>query len=269
MPNPSLTSPTTLTPWALCLLFGGLATASLADAPKPAAATPTPAAPAVPGAPAPAAGPAPSGTHFIFLVRHGMYDRDDNANDRTGNPLNALGHEQAKLLGQRLAASGVELRAIAASDFTRARETAAEIGAILHLTPAPEPLIQECTPTAEHPEYTAHYSAEHIARCAAQLEGAWSKYFVATPGADTWDLLVSHGNVIRWLVAKATGNDVRKWYAADIGNASLTAVAVRPDGSLRLVLYSDVGHLPPALQTWAGKGPGWGKAAGPAVMMKK
>ena len=45
-------------------------------------------------------------------------------------------------------------------------------------------------------------------------------------------------------------------------------VSSNPDGSIRLVLYSDVGHLPPALQTWAGKGPGWAKAAGPAAPVK-
>lgn len=225
---------------------------------------------ALPAAAAPdAARPAPKGTHFLFLVRHGMYDRDDKADDRTANPLNALGHQQAKLLGARLAASKLPFRTLAASDFTRARETAEDVGAALGLTPAIEPILHECTPTPEHPEYAAHYSAEHIAQCVVQLESAWKKYFAPTPEADTWDLLVCHGNVIRWLVAKATGNDVRKWYAADIGNASLTAIAVRPDGSVRLVLYSDVGHLPPELQTWAGRGPGWSKRpAAPAPAAK-
>ena len=212
-----------------------------------------------PPASLPAPGASPPGTHFLFLVRHGDYDRDDKADERTGNPLNALGHEQARLLGARLAAAPVVFHAVAASDFTRAWQTGEEIGAALRLPPVPEPLIRECTPTADHPEYDKAYSAEHVARCVEQLEAAWRKYFVPTPGADTWDLLVCHGNVVRWLVAKATGNDVRKWYANDIANASLTAIAVRPDGSMRLVLYSDVGHLPPEKQTWAGRGPGWGR----------
>jgi hypothetical protein len=32
---------------------------------------------------------------------------------------------------------------------------------------------------------------------------------------------------------------------------------VRPDGSVRVVTYSDAGHLPVGMQTWSGKGGGW------------
>jgi hypothetical protein len=64
--------------------------------------------------------------------------------------------------------------------------------------------------------------------------------------------------VTRWLVLKAMGADVRKWYGADIANASLTIIAVRPDSTTRLVTYSDTGHIPVDKQTWAGRGAGWG-----------
>ena len=100
-------------------------------------------------------------------------------------------------------------------------------------------------------------SAEGIAECEANLNAAWSKYFVPTPDADTHDLLVCHGNVTRWMVARALGMDLKSWTHFDIGNASLTIIAVRPDGSTRLVMYSDVGHIPVAEQTWTGRGAGW------------
>jgi hypothetical protein len=45
----------------------------------------------------------------------------------------------------------------------------------------------------------------------------------------------------------------------DIANGSLTVIAVRPDGSVRLVTFSDASHLPISKQTWAGNGAGWGK----------
>ncbi len=201
------------------------------------------------------------GVHYVFLVRHGMYDRDDNADDRTGNALNALGHEQARLLGARLAAMGIRFHSLVTSDFTRARQTAEDIGAAIHMAPAVDTLIHECTPTREHPEYSTYHSADDIAGCVSQLEAAYAKYFRPSPAADTWDVLVCHGNVIRWLTLKSLGADVRRWYVPDIGNASLTVLAVRPDGSIRLVTFSDTGHLPLEKQTWAGRGMGAGQVS--------
>ena len=73
--------------------------------------------------------------------------------------------------------------------------------------------------------------------------------------------------MIRWLVSRALGNYTRHWTSLDIGNGSLTIVSVRPNGETRLILYSDVGHLPVELQTWAGRGAGWSetKEPGPRV----
>lgn len=220
------------------------------------------AADAPPAARSAPARPAARGVHFLYLVRHGMYDRDDHADEVTGNGLDALGHQQAKLLGARLAASGVTFHSLVSSDYLRARQTADDIGAQLHMTTVVDTLIHECTPTELHPEYATQHSAADIAQCVSNLEAAWSRYFTPTPGADTWDLLVCHGNVIRWLTLKAMGADTTRWFANDIGNASLTVIAVRPDGTCRLVTYSDTGHIPVDQQTWAGRGPGWGGSRG-------
>ena len=96
-----------------------------------------------------------------------------------------------------------------------------------------------------------------MALCAATLETAWAKYCRPSSERDAHDILVCHGNVIRWFVNRALGNDVRHWTSLDIGNGSLTILAESPDGTTRLVMYSDVGHLPVEKQSWAGRGPGW------------
>ena len=202
--------------------------------------------------------PKPHGVHFIYLIRHGMYDPDTvQTDDRIGSALNPLGHEQARLIGARLAALPVKFHALVSSDFTRARETADEIGAIIHMTPVRDSLIHECTPTADRPDYMKNHSSPDIALCESNLQAAWSKYFVPTPDADTHDLLVCHGNVTRWMVAHALGMDPKTWTHFDIANCSLTILAVRPDGTTRMVMYSDVGHLPVDKQTWTGRGAGW------------
>ena len=58
--------------------------------------------------------------------------------------------------------------------------------------------------------------------------------------------------------------DLKGWRAMEIANASLTVIAVRPDGTTRLVLFSDVGHLPVLDQTWTGRGAGWSSAPAPS-----
>ncbi len=68
-----------------------------------------------------AAEPPPArGIHFVYLIRHGAYDRDSLADDRFGNGLNVLGREQAQLVGLRLAALPVKMHALVSSDFARA-----------------------------------------------------------------------------------------------------------------------------------------------------
>jgi len=212
---------------------------------------------------APAADPvqSPRGVRYVTLIRHGIYDRVDSLDDRTANGLNALGREQARIVGQRLAGLPVRPRLLVSSDLKRARETAAEIGLALSMSAGEDSLLSECTPPSSRPGLDQEQDAAEMARCLTQLGAAWEKYFRPSPDGDAQDVLVCHGNVIRWFVNRALGADVRNWTSLDIANASLTIIAVAPSGSTRLVLYSDVGHLPLAKQTWAGRGPGWTKPA--------
>lgn len=204
------------------------------------------------------AGPTAEGIRFVYLIRHGHYDRVDSLDDRTANGLSPLGREQARLLGARLAALPVKLGHFVSSDLRRAIETVNEIGAIIGRTAERDSLLAECTAPSSRPGVNEANDPADLAACQAAMEAAWAKYFTPSPDADTHDVLVCHGNVIRWFVNRALGNDTRHWTSLDIGNASLTIVGVRPDGGTRLVIYSDVGHLPVAKQTWAGRGAGWG-----------
>jgi serine/threonine-protein phosphatase PGAM5 len=186
-----------------------------------------------------------------------MYDRDTTDIDRSGNGLNALGREQARLAGERLASLGVPIDAFVTSDFTRARETAEEIGRVLGMMAVEDSLIHECTPTPGRPEYTRFHTPEENAQCDAQLRMAWDRYVRPSPDGEAYEILICHGNVIRWFVCRALGLDPTQYYAMDIANASLTVIVVRGDGSTRLAAFSDVGHLPVEKQTWTGRGAGW------------
>ena len=202
-----------------------------------------------------------AGTHYLYLVRHGSYDPAPDAGDPAGNGLNALGHEQAALVGARLAALPIRPAALVSSPLRRARETAEDIGRALGMTPALDSLLRECTPTSDRADYMKNHSPGDVAACDSGLARAWARFAVPTPDGDRHDVLVCHANVIRWFVSRVVGGDPVHWSTMEIANGSLTIVAVPADGAARLVMFSDVGHLPLAKQTWTGKGAGWGGAS--------
>lgn len=211
---------------------------------------------------APASAQAPkraNGVHYVYLIRHGMYDYDSTVTDDTrGNGLNALGHEQAKLAGQRFAALPVKMRSLVTSPYLRALQTADDMGAVMGMKPVADSLIHECTPRFEQrPEYRPIGTEAEALACESNFQAAYAKYFVPTPDADTYDVLVCHGNVIRWLFCKAMGMDVLNWRRLSVGNCSVTAFAIAPDGRVTLAAYSDTGHIPAGKQTWTGRGAGW------------
>jgi serine/threonine-protein phosphatase PGAM5 len=214
------------------------------------------------GAQAPASAPAPTqgkGVHYIYLIRHGVYDRVDSLDDRTANGLNGLGREQARLLGTRLAALPVQIKSLVTSNYTRARDTGEEISRILGMPTVEDSLLHECLPRAARADLMKGKSPGELGDCESNLEKAWKKYMTASPDSDRVDVLVCHGNVIRWFVSRSIDAPTDRWGFMDIGNGSLTIIAVRPDGTSRLVMFSDVGHLPLEKQTWAGKGGGWSR----------
>ena len=159
----------------------------------------SPVAAQAPAAPKPA-----TGIHFIYLVRHGIYDRDTSASDdRVSNGLNALGHEQARLVGARLAGLGVKFDRLISSEYLRAKQTADDVGTQLKMTPTRDALLNECTPASVNASLMANEKPADVAACDSVRVVAWQHYMVPTPARDTYDVLVCHGNVIRWTWTRA------------------------------------------------------------------
>lgn len=199
-----------------------------------------------------------TGIHYLYLVRHGEYAHDhEDQDERVNNGLVPLGHEQAKLVGERLAELPVKFDRLISSQLLRAKQTADDIGAILHMTPVRDSLLNECEPTSVDSSRMAEETPAELAACDSARVRAYRRYFVPTPDRDTYDLLVCHAHVIRWTLMRALGADTRHWSDQDAANASLTIIAVRPDSSIRLVTFNDTGHIPVAEQTWSGKAGGW------------
>jgi serine/threonine-protein phosphatase PGAM5 len=185
----------------------------------------------------------------LYLVRHGEYDHDDPRDERVGKALVPVGVAQARLLGARLRALPVRFAAFRSSPLTRALQTARVLALDLPEPPlAIDPNLAECTPPTRRAEVTAGDSPESLAACRAQLERLVAEWLKPVR-EERHDLLVAHGNVIRYLVTRALGVDPTAWLEMSIGNASLTVIRVEPDGRFKVLAVGDVGHLPPSFHS--------------------
>lgn len=88
------------------------------------------------------------GVRYIYSIRHGEYDHEDKADSKTGKHLVELGHKQAGFMGKRLKKLRLKFDTFVSGEYTRARETADDIGKSIKLTPTRDPLLNECTPAS-------------------------------------------------------------------------------------------------------------------------
>jgi serine/threonine-protein phosphatase PGAM5 len=186
----------------------------------------------------------------LYLIRHGFYDIKDESDPEVGKALLPLGIAQARLVGNRLRSLPVRFSALYSSTFTRARETALVIHQEFDdLELIESKLLSECTPPTWREDIMAECDSTELAECEAQLEAAFAKFFVPSLEGERHEVLVCHGNVIRYFVTRVLGVDPLSWLRMSIGNCSLTVIRINSDGTMKLLLFGDVGHITPNLQT--------------------
>jgi serine/threonine-protein phosphatase PGAM5 len=187
----------------------------------------------------------------VYLIRHGAYVADPKADPALGPGITPLGIAQARLVAVRLKGMPVHFDSMVSSTLTRARETAAVMHETLADVPlSASPLLSECTPPASGELHGSNVSEQ--AQCAQRLDSAAATFLVPAKGTERNDVLVAHGNVIRYLVMKALNVDSRTWPVMSVAHASVTILRVRPDGSMTVLGVGDIGHVPPNLQSWGG-----------------
>jgi len=191
-------------------------------------------------------------TRTIILVRHGFYDWDNDDDPDVGKPLLELGRQQARLVAARLDGMPLKFTSLQASTMTRARQTAEIIAS--HFPELELQLhrdIRECTMTTRRQDVMAELEPGEAAACEEQLSEAWQRLFVpATGDFDEFDIVVCHGNVIRWFVTRALGVDPDAWLGMSVSHCSLTTIQVRADGSFKVLGVGDNGHLGYSMATY-------------------
>ena len=196
------------------------------------------------------------GTRTIYLIRHGQYDHEDKRGSDIGKALIPLGIAQARLIANRLKSLPVTMNSLISSTMTRARQTAMIINKEFpDLELQQSRIIRECTPPTWREDIMDREDSDNLEECTDQLETAFSEYFIPSPdNQDRNDIIICHGNVIRYFVTKVLKVDTMSWLQMTTGNCGLTVVQIKPDGSMKLVSFNDMGHIPPNLRTVTGSG---------------
>ena len=181
-------------------------------------------------------------TRWIYLVRHGEYDWDDQPGPLKG--LTPRGVKQARLTAKRL--SSIPAAALYSSDLQRAIETAEMISSELNGVPDKKTRrLRECY--LPHP-LSGNVPAEIIQAGEKQASTAFSTY-LCPAREDRHEIIVTHGNMIRYLVSRVLSGSPDSWLRMRTLNCGISEVAVDSDGRMWLVSYNDVGHLPVDLIT--------------------
>ena len=66
-----------------------------------------------------------------------------------------------------------------------------------------------------------------------------------------YDIIVCHGNVIRYFTLRALQLPPEAWLRLTTFNCSLTYLVIRPSGNVALRSMGDVGHLGPLETTFS------------------
>jgi len=195
-----------------------------------------------------------NGTRIIYLIRHGEYDINDERDAFVGRELTPLGIAQARLLSTRLKSMSVKFSSLISSTMTRARQTAMVINQEFpELELKQDSIVCECTPPTWRKDIMAGVDTTEKELCVANIEQAFKKYFIPSQDKyDRHDLIVCHGNVIRYLVTKVLNVDTMSWLQMSITNCSLTIVRIKPDGTMKLDTFSDYGHIPANMRSFTG-----------------
>lgn len=191
------------------------------------------------------------GTKTLILVRHGQYIQ---ASSSEKERLTKLGRLQAKYAGKRLA-ERPKIHRIIHSTMPRACETAAIIKKELKYRGSflQESNLQECVPgyPLKWRKKKGYTDNKKLKKAKQQADAAFKKYFKSSR-QDSLDVLVCHGNIIRYLICKTLGIDTDKWCLMDIKQCSISIVEIRSRGDRRKVVMShnDVGHIPYSQRTF-------------------
>lgn len=195
-------------------------------------------------------------TRTLYMIRHGQYDTSTKTVD--GGSLTDIGREQASYAGQAVARIPVDI--IHASTMTRAIETANIIAEQVQAEYKTYDVIREAIPTIppriateilQFMENDPLFTHDTIHQDKKRVDEAFEQFFSAPEENEqsTHELLVCHGNIMRYLVCRALDINVDTWAKMNINHCGITIITVDTQARRRLITHNATGHLPIHLLT--------------------
>jgi serine/threonine-protein phosphatase PGAM5 len=182
----------------------------------------------------------------IILLRHGQYKKKPN------EQLTALGKKQAKLAGKRL--KQMKVHRFYFSTMPRARQTADIVRKTMRYAKRLQgsDVFHECVPGFPKRLRKKHgfTDLELLARHKRQADRAYKQIFKYSQSERT-ELIVCHGNIIRYFVCKALGLNTENWRLFDIKQCGISILQLNSKTrEIRVIAHNDVGHIPLKMQTF-------------------
>lgn len=191
------------------------------------------------------------GTRIIYLVRHGQEDRERRLNE-LGGVLSETGLAQARATAEYL--QDVKLHAAYASTLHRASETLDLIAACHPDLPVEKTdALWECVPTVPDilQNMIKDLSQEKISAEQERIATAFDRFFTPpTNEEDRRELIVCHGNLIRYFICRILETPADMWVNIEIANCGISRVEVRSNGRIVLVTHNEHQHIPPQYLTY-------------------
>ncbi|MEL6307054.1 MAG: histidine phosphatase family protein [Chloroflexota bacterium] len=190
-------------------------------------------------------------TRTLYIIRHGQYDQTEKSRD--GGSLTDLGRQQAASVGN--AFKRITVDAVHASTMTRARETAGiitdAIGAQYELHDSIREAIPSIPPRIASEilqlmEDRPNFTHDTIHQDKKRVDSAFDQFFSPPDeGAkSTNELLVCHGNILRYFTCRALDVNIDTWAKFNINHCGITIITVDERGRRRLVTHNATGHIP-------------------------
>lgn len=186
----------------------------------------------------------------LYLVRHGQHDQENPTGSELGGNLTPLGVKQAEYTAKVL--GRLPVSSLHCSSLNRAEETAHIIAKeIPDIKVQSTDLLWECIPamTTKLQVEMASYTSLQVSQDKQRADVAFRKYFKIAKRDERHDIIVCHGNLIRYFVTLVLKADPTSWVKMDICNCGITQVMVQPTGDMALLCHNDWSHMPRDLRT--------------------
>lgn len=187
---------------------------------------------------------------ILYLIRHGQHDLDNPTGSELGGNLTALGRKQAEFTAKMLKTKPVS--SIHASSLNRADETARIVSKqVTGISVQQTDLLWECMPamTPKLQVEMPNYTSLQVSQDKQRADVAFRKYFKIAKRTDRHDVIICHGNLIRYFVTIILKAEAASWLKMDICNCGVTQVLVQPDGDIAVLCHNDWSHLPQEFRT--------------------